>query len=111
MDLNKKVIESFKKIHGDLYDYSLFIQHYKPVLGFGGEFEFNEVVKRDKIKFDFCKLNNINLLVIRYNDRRNRGNITKLFRIVILTHLLYFLLNLDLYIQNLSKFVLKKHLH
>lgn len=44
------------------------IQHYIPVDNFGGEFYFNLTQERDKIKKDFCKSKNINLLEIRYND-------------------------------------------
>ena len=43
------------------------IQHYEIVERFGGEKSFNTNIKRDKIKFDYCKINNIPLLVIPYN--------------------------------------------
>jgi len=43
-------------------------QHYEEVPNFGGRDEFEEIKKRDNIKIDFCKINNINLLIIKYND-------------------------------------------
>lgn len=44
------------------------IQHFEPVDFFGGEEKFNEIKKRDKIKTDYCKDNNITLLRIRYDE-------------------------------------------
>ena len=44
------------------------LQHYKPIEYFGGEIEFQQRVIRDKIKADYCKINNINLIIIKYND-------------------------------------------
>lgn len=35
---------------------------------YGGEVEFKKIIKRDKIKSDFCKNNNINLIRVRYDD-------------------------------------------
>jgi len=43
-------------------------QHYKPIDFFGGINKFNEQQKRDKIKNEYCKNNNIHLIRIRYND-------------------------------------------
>lgn len=42
------------------------IQHYKPVDIFGGENEFEKNKIRDKIKDDFCKLNDIKLIRVAY---------------------------------------------
>jgi hypothetical protein len=42
------------------------LQHYKIVPFFGGEEYFNEIIKRDKIKEEYCKSKNIKLLVIKY---------------------------------------------
>jgi hypothetical protein len=44
------------------------IQHYKPVNYFGGEEGFIKTQKRDKIKEKYCIDNNIELLVIKYNE-------------------------------------------
>ncbi len=44
------------------------IQHYKPIGYFGGEKTFKDNFKKDKIKVDYCKNNNINLLIISYKD-------------------------------------------
>ena len=49
------------------------VQHYEPVRFNGSKnidenLEFEENVKRDKIKKDYCKKNNIKLLCIHYND-------------------------------------------
>lgn len=41
-------------------------QHYVPVDHFGGKESFCEVVKRDKIKEEYCKKNNIPLFTIPY---------------------------------------------
>jgi len=43
-------------------------QHYKPVKHFGGETKFKKQVRNDKIKKQFCKINNIPLLIIPYWD-------------------------------------------
>lgn len=43
-------------------------QHYKPVELFGGKQEFNKRKNNDKIKFDYCVDNNIELVYISYND-------------------------------------------
>ena len=42
------------------------IQHFKPISIFGGESEFEKVKIRDRIKNDFCKLNNIKLIRVNY---------------------------------------------
>ena len=42
------------------------IQHYEPVAYFGGEEGFQNTVKRDKIKENYCKENNITLIKIPY---------------------------------------------
>lgn len=43
-------------------------QHYMPVEIFGGKECFKETQRRDKIKVEYAKDNNINLLVIPYTD-------------------------------------------
>jgi hypothetical protein len=43
-------------------------QHYEPVGHFGGLNKFNEQLKRDKIKSEYCYNNNIHLIVIKYDD-------------------------------------------
>lgn len=44
------------------------IQHYQKVDRFGGEDTFNYQKYNDSIKINFCKENNINLLIISYKD-------------------------------------------
>lgn len=44
------------------------IQHYKEVEHFGGLESLNMTVNNDNIKKDFCKNNNIKLLIISYED-------------------------------------------
>ena len=46
------------------------IQHYKPVERFGGIKGFNEIVKNDNIKNNYCLLNNIKLIRISYKDKK-----------------------------------------
>lgn len=45
------------------------IQHYKPVDLFGGEENLKDIQKRDKIKRDYCKANNIPLIEIPYSEK------------------------------------------
>jgi hypothetical protein len=44
------------------------IQHYKPIDKFGGEESFIIQQKSDKIKKDFCYINSINLIIIKFDD-------------------------------------------
>lgn len=44
------------------------LQHYKPITFFGGQKGFEYLKKRDKIKENYCKENNIELLIISYKD-------------------------------------------
>ena len=44
------------------------IQHYKPVEHFGGEERFIIQQKCDKIKLDYCEINKIKLIIIKYNE-------------------------------------------
>jgi len=53
------------------------MQHFKPIKYFGGIKTFRLIQKRDKIKSDFCKTNNIILLRITHRD--NVIKILKLF--------------------------------
>jgi Protein of unknown function (DUF723) len=47
------------------------LQHYKLVPFFGGERYFDEILKRDKIKEDYCLKNNIKLIKIKYNTDKS----------------------------------------
>ena len=63
-----------------LLDYNLIIeyngkQHYEPVDYFGGYKGFENIVKHDKIKDEYCKNNNIDILRIPYWDYKNIENI------------------------------------
>lgn len=56
-----------------LPDYNICIeyngsQHYKPIEFFGGEEVFKKQLIRDGIKSQYCKNNNIPLIIIKYND-------------------------------------------
>lgn len=42
------------------------IQHYKPIDVFGGDSSYNETLKRDKIKDQFCEQNNYKLIRLPY---------------------------------------------
>lgn len=81
--LNKKInfipqhkfddCKNVNKLPFDFYlpDYNICIeyhgeQHYKPIKWFGGDTVFNKLVERDKIKSEYCKLNNIKLFIIPY---------------------------------------------
>ena len=46
------------------------IQHYESTTFFSHE-KLEDIQKRDKIKYDYCKNNNIDLLVIKYTDFNN----------------------------------------
>lgn len=41
-------------------------QHYKPIEFWGGVKKYEEQIIKDKIKYDYCDKNNINLLIISY---------------------------------------------
>ena len=43
-------------------------QHYEPIEYFGGEKTFLEQIKRDNALADMCKINNIMLYTIKYNE-------------------------------------------
>lgn len=45
------------------------IQHYQPIAFFGGEEKFKERVKNDKTKNEYCYLNNIRLIRIKYDTK------------------------------------------
>jgi hypothetical protein len=44
------------------------IQHYKPIKLFGGDENLKTIQKRDIIKMEYCKNNNIPLIIIKYTD-------------------------------------------
>lgn len=67
-----------KKLPFDFYldEYNICVeyhgeQHYRPYSYFGGESDFEEGQIRDKIKEDFCKNNNIKLIIIPYWEYQN----------------------------------------
>ena len=51
------------------------MQHYFPIKYFGGKRTFIETQKRDKLKQQYCKENNIKLLTIHYKYKNNLPNI------------------------------------
>ena len=65
-----------------LPDYNICIeydgrQHYEPVEKFGGIDGFNQLLKNDNIKTDYCNLNNIKLLRISYKEKNIIINLPK----------------------------------
>lgn len=50
------------------------IQHYKPVNKFGGIINFNNTIKRDKLKIKKCNENNCNIFFIKYDYNENDYN-------------------------------------
>jgi len=48
------------------------LQHYKVVPFFGGNEYFSEIIKRDKIKEEYCLNNGITLLKIKYNTDKDK---------------------------------------
>jgi hypothetical protein len=44
-------------------------QHYEPIELWGGFKSLKEIQKRDKIKMEYCKNNNIPLIIIKYSDK------------------------------------------
>ena len=55
-------------------------QHFIPVIYFGGDKIFKKVKKRDEIKNEYCKNNNIRLIRIRY-DENIEEKLSELFNI------------------------------
>lgn len=47
------------------------IQHFEPVDYFGGEEKFKTQQLRDKVKFDYCQSNNINIIYIVYSNTQD----------------------------------------
>ena len=46
------------------------LQHFEPVVIFGGEEEFQKLQIRDRIKNDWCKVNDINLIRFNYKNTK-----------------------------------------
>ena len=44
-------------------------QHYKPIKFFGGIKSFNQQIKRDNLKKNYCNKNNIKFIVVKYTQR------------------------------------------
>lgn len=53
------------------------IQHYKPVVTFGGEEAFAELKLNDNFKTEYCYKNNIKLIRIPYTEYNNISNFLK----------------------------------
>ena len=53
------------------------IQHFKPIMLFGGEKSFNKQIENDKIKFDLCKKNNIQLIYLI--DEKSKNFVTEYY--------------------------------
>src|SRR5690606_6725556 len=70
--------KSIRKLPFDFYlpDYNLCIeydgiQHFEPIDFFGGINSYKNLIKRYAIKSNFCYVNGIELLRIKYNDNIN----------------------------------------
>lgn len=50
-------------------------QHFRPVRHLGGKDHYDKTVKNDKIKNDYCRDNNIELIRISYYENKNISNI------------------------------------
>ena len=50
-------------------------QHFEPIKHYGGDIAFAELKKRDEIKNEYCKANNITLLRIPYWEYDNISKI------------------------------------
>ena len=44
------------------------VQHFKPIEYFGGEKTFKMTQKHDKIKNEYCAVNSIKMIRIKYNE-------------------------------------------
>lgn len=51
------------------------LQHYKPIDYFGGKETLITQKERDKVKYKYCEDNNIDFLIIKYNQFENINNI------------------------------------
>lgn len=49
------------------------VQHYKPVSHWGGEESFRRQQDRDKRKKELCKQNNVELIIIKYDEQLSRN--------------------------------------
>jgi hypothetical protein len=47
-------------------------QHYEPISIFGGENELSKLIKRDKIKMEYCINNNIPLILVKFDENVNK---------------------------------------
>lgn len=45
------------------------VQHYEPIVFFGGEVTYEKIKQRDKIKDEYCLKNNIKMIRIPYKDK------------------------------------------
>lgn len=53
------------------------VQHFKPIKAWGGEVNLKKVQKRDRIKDNFCRLNKIKVIRIKYTDINKVEDILK----------------------------------
>lgn len=77
--ISQKKFEDCKYINNLVFDFYLpkynaciefnGIQHYYPIDIFGGKANLDIIIKRDKIKEEYCELNNINLIVIKQDKK------------------------------------------
>lgn len=64
-DKNLLKFDFYLPYHNSVIEYDG-IQHYRPIEWFGGDEEFNNIVKRDNIKNKYCQKNKIKILRIPY---------------------------------------------
>lgn len=48
------------------------LQHFEPIKWFGGQDVFDKLIKRDKIKENYCNINGIKLIIIPYYENINK---------------------------------------
>ena len=73
LPFDNAILDNYKNLKG-LIEYQG-RQHYEPVDYFGGEENFKEQQKRDKIKYNYCKEHDIPLLLIPYWEFNNMENL------------------------------------
>lgn len=64
---HKIIVDFYLPEHNTFIEYNG-IQHYIPIKHFGGELRFTQQTERDNILRNYCKINSIKLIEIKYNE-------------------------------------------